>query len=96
MLCDFEVEERITHTEGSTHCIKAMLCNLAMQRKRSSADHIFWQQMYIEMIDACALLDLDIHFMKHQSNSLCTCVISAEILKDALAKKDLTSRWLYM
>ena len=77
-------------TEGSTHCIKAMLAILAMQRKdRKRRPYLLAaRNVHRSMIDACALLDLDIHFMKHQSNSLCTCVISAEILKDALAKED--------
>jgi arginine decarboxylase len=85
-------------TEGSTHCIKAMLAILAMQRKdRKRRPYLLAaRNVHRSMIDACALLDLDIHFMKHQSNSLCTCVISAEILKDALAKEDVLPLAVYV
>lgn len=79
-------------TEGSTHCIKAMLGALCMERGgRERGDGRSWllaaRNIHRSMVDACALLDLDVRFLWGESpGSLCSHVISAEHLEGVLCQ----------
>ncbi|RKI41363.1 amino acid decarboxylase [bacterium D16-51] len=77
-------------TEGSSHCIKAMLAILKMERgKEDGQDKPFLlaaRNVHRSMVDACALLDLGIRFvMPERQESLCSAVISREQLEEAVA-----------
>ena len=77
-------------TEGSSHCIKAMLAILKMEQGKSRQDKPFLlaaRNVHRSMVDACALLDLGIHFiMPEKQESLCSAVISKEFLEKAIAE----------
>lgn len=76
-------------TEGSTHCVKAMLAVLCMERRNRGGGERPWilaaRNVHRSMIDACALLDLDVKFLWGEgSGSLCSHVISGRQLEEAL------------
>lgn len=76
-------------TEGSTQCIKAMLAVLRMEWERGSGKDRPWilaaRNVHRSMIDACAVLDLDVKFLWGEtSEHLCSHVISGEQLERAL------------
>lgn len=93
-------------TEGSSHCIKAMLAALCMERgvwdrkgEDEGRERKGWENegrrpwllaarnVHRSMVDACALLDLDVEFLWGESSeSLCSHVISAEQLEEALGR----------
>lgn len=78
-------------TEGSTHCIKAMLAVLCMERGQCQGGERPWivaaRNVHRSMVDACALLDLDVRFLWGESpGSLCSHVISAGQLEEALCQ----------
>lgn len=77
-------------TEGSTLCVKAMLAILCMEnRKQKGTSYILAaRNVHRSMIDACALLDLDVHFLPvREQTSLCSCVVQEEELEMALRQE---------
>lgn len=81
-------------TCGSTTCIKAMLTILRMESKgkvdSSKRQYILAaRNVHRSMIDACALLDLDVDFIYgKESKNLCSCVVTPEVLEETLQRKD--------
>lgn len=76
-------------TEGSTHCIKAMLAILMMEHRRGQERPYILaaRNVHRSMIDACALLDLDVVFLQQkESSSLCSSVIAATDLNTLLTE----------
>lgn len=78
-------------TEGSTQCIKAMLGVLRMEWEQEKCQERPWilaaRNVHRSMIDACALLDLDVKFLwGENSRHLCSNVISPEQLERALGQ----------
>lgn len=76
-------------TEGSTLCIKAMLAILKMQQGMGQGQNrpfiLAARNVHRSMIDACALLDLDVRFIPvRRQTSLCSCVVEKEDLSRAL------------
>lgn len=81
----------MTHysTEGSTHCIKSMLAILLLEAKERKKEERPWilaaRNIHRSMIDACALLDLDVHFLgERDASHLCSSVVEPEELESAL------------
>lgn len=76
-------------TEGSSHCIKAMLAMLRMEHQGNTGERMFLlaaRNVHRSMIDACALLDLDVEFLwGKQAGGLCSCTVTAEEVKRTLA-----------
>jgi len=72
--------------EGSTLCIKAMLAILKMgQGACSHPPLLAARNVHRSMVDACALLGLDIVFIQPSGQlSLCSCAVSGEDLEQAL------------
>lgn len=74
-------------TEGSTLCIKSMLAILCMESKenREGAYILAARNVHRSMVDACALLNLDIHFLPAGvQGGLCSSVVGREELERAL------------
>lgn len=75
-------------TEGSSHCIRAML-RLATEQWDTAKDGppliLAARNAHKAFITAAALLDLDIAWLWPQQQSLCSCPVSAQQLKQALA-----------
>lgn len=76
-------------TEGSTHCIKSMLAILKMEQGEKKNHErpcvLAARNVHRSMMDACALLDLDICFIPvKEQTSLCSCVVKKEDLTKAL------------
>ena len=78
-------------TEGSSLCIKVMIDALLQRAKRTGR----WQRtmrptilaarnVHRAMIDACALLDVDIIFLRGEDSHLCTAVVSPQRLRQTL------------
>ena len=78
-------------TEGSSLCIKVMIDALLQRAKRTGR----WQRtmrptilaarnVHRAMIDACALLDVDIIFLQGEDSHLCTAVVSPQRLRQTL------------
>ena len=79
-------------TEGSTLCIKAMLAVLKMEHgvlKDGERPYLLAaRNVHRSMMDACALLDFDICFLQEEeSRSICSSVISPQVLEAALHSK---------
>lgn len=73
-------------TEGSSQCIRAML-HLVMQcRKKGSAPLILAaRNAHKAFVYAAALLDIDVQWLwPEESNSVCSCIISADYLEKTL------------
>lgn len=94
----------LTHysTCGSTSCIKAMLAILVMEQKKekkpSERPYILAaRNVHRSMIDACALLDLDVEFIKTQdSQSRCSSVVQASDLQKTLEEKETLPLGVYV
>ncbi|MDD2994313.1 MAG: amino acid decarboxylase [Pygmaiobacter sp.] len=75
-------------TEGSSHCIRAML-RLATEQWDTAKDGppliLAARNAHKAFITAAALLDLDIAWLWPQQQSLCSCPVSAQQLKQAFA-----------
>ncbi len=74
---------------GSTHCIKSMLAVLVMESQAGGGAQrrylLAGRNVHRSMVDACALLDLDLEFVKSlRDGHLCSDVISPEELRAAL------------
>lgn len=77
-------------TEGSTLCIKSMLAILCMEngKSREGAYILAARNVHRSVVDACALLDLDIHFLPAGvQTGLCSCVVGREELERALVRE---------
>lgn len=75
-------------TEGSSHCIKAMLAVLLMERGEMTGKRPYLlaaRNVHRSMVDACALLDLDVEFLGGRAGGLCSCVVSPEEVEQTLA-----------
>lgn len=75
--------------EGSTLCIKAMLAILKMERGSAADTERQWllaaRNVHRSMVDACALLDLDVRFLWEKgSESICSSVVSPDALERTL------------
>ena len=80
-------------TEGSTLCIKAMLAALKMawepEEKRDRPWILAARNIHRSMIDACALVDLDVEFVWGDSpGHLCSHVITGAQLQEALYRRE--------
>lgn len=82
-------------TEGSSHCIKAMLAVLRMEweQERGMAGRRPWilaaRNVHRSMIDACALVDFDVKFLwGEKSGGLCSHIITGEQLERALRDEE--------
>lgn len=78
-------------TEGSTLCVKSMLAILCMERRKSdeSSYILAARNVHRSMIDACALLNLDVHFLPvTEKTSLCSCVVQAKELDTVLRQEE--------
>lgn len=75
-------------TEGSSHCIRAML-RLATEQwdtaKNGPPLILAARNAHKAFITAAALLDLDVAWLWPQQQSLCSCPVSAQQLKQVLA-----------
>lgn len=75
-------------TEGSSHCIRAML-RLATEQWDTAKDGppliLAARNAHKAFITAAALLDLDVAWLWPQQQSLCSCPVSAQQLKQAFA-----------
>ena len=74
-------------TEGSSHCIKAMLAVLKMERGEMGGKRPYIlaaRNVHRSMVDACALLDLDAEFLSGKTEGVCSCVVSPEEVERAL------------
>lgn len=79
-------------TEGSSLCIKAMLEALWQGAGTRSVDTqsvpyiLAARNIHRSMVDACALLDMDIQFLAdRQTSHICTSVITPDALRSALS-----------
>lgn len=88
-------------TEGSSLCIKAMLAVVTMgkgsdrsgQRKRILAA----RNVHRSMIDACALLDLDVEFiLDSESDHLCTSHLKPAVLRENLERAECLPAGVYV
>lgn len=76
-------------TEGSSLCIKAMLAVLKMEHGSLKEGErpllLAARNVHRSVMDACALLDFDIHFLQgRESGSICSSVLTPEVLEEAL------------
>ena len=87
----FDTGHTFYSTEGSSLCIKVMIDALLQRAKRTGR----WQRtmrptilaarnVHRAMIDACALLDVDIIFLRGEDSHLCTAVVSPQRLRQTL------------
>lgn len=87
----FDTGHTFYSTEGSSLCIKVMIDALLQRAKRTGR----WQKtarptilaarnVHRAMIDACALLDVDIIFLQGEDSHLCTAVVSPQRLRQTL------------
>lgn len=79
-------------TEGSTHCIKAMLAVLKMeQQDRQTGERQFLlaaRNVHRSIVDACAILDLDLEFFcGEERQNLCSAAVTPQGLRRVLEKK---------
>ncbi len=76
-------------TEGSSHCIKTMLAVIIDDVKRDNREKrpyiIAARNVHRAMIDACALLDIDVEFiLSEQSGNICENILDASVLDKKL------------
>jgi len=76
-------------TEGSSLCVKAMLAILKMEWGMEKGQErpflLAARNVHRSLIDACALLDFEIHFLPSQKQtSICSVSISTEMLEKAI------------
>lgn len=77
-------------TEGSSQCIRAMLY-LAMQTKKKGEKPLIMsaRNVHKAFLYAAALLDFEVEFLyPENTSSLCSCVITKELLKTALEQSE--------
>ncbi len=73
-------------TEGSSHCIKAMLAILKMEWGGKGRPFLMAaRNVHRSMVDACALLDLDVEFLKGLTGNLCSCKVTPKEVEQALS-----------
>lgn len=86
-------------TEGSTLCIKAMLAALKMEHGNGKERPYILaaRNVHRSMIDACALLDLDVCFLQEkESRSICTSVLLPQDLEAALQQQEQLPLGIYI
>lgn len=86
-------------TEGSTLCIKAMLAALKMEHGNGTKRPYILaaRNVHRSMIDACALLDLDVRFLQEkESRSICTSVLKAQDLEAVLQEQEQPPLGIYV
>lgn len=90
-------------TEGSSQCIKTMLAAalLDWKRKHTWAGHRPWvlaaRNIHRSMVDACALLDMDIRFLScFSAQSICLSQVTAREAEESLASSDSMPVGLYL
>lgn len=75
--------------EGSSQCIKAMLCLAKMKSKNKNFTVLAARNVHKSFIYACGLLDIRVRWLFDESDrfSLCRCNITAEQLDSELKKE---------
>lgn len=75
--------------EGSSQCIKAMLCLAKMKSESKNFTVLASRNVHKAFIYACGLLNIRVRWLfdKNDKFSLCRCNITAEQLDDALKKE---------
>lgn len=86
----FKSGETFYSTEGSSHCIKTMLAVIIDDVKRDNREKrpyiIAARNVHRAMIDACALLDIDVEFiLSEQSGNICENILDASGLDKKLS-----------
>ncbi len=86
----FGTESTLYSTEGSSQCIKAMLY-LSLVNSNTDADNpviLASRNAHKSFIYACALLDIDIVWLKNadDNHSLCSCILSMENVREETEK----------
>lgn len=84
----FETAHTFYSTEGSTLAIKAMLAIATLDaRKEGRMPKILSaRNVHRAFIHACALLDIDVHWLYGKSSHLCDCILSANDVRETLCK----------
>ena len=83
----FDTGRTVYSTEGSSQCIRAMLYLATMKRKPGERPLVVAaRNVHKAFVYAAALLDFDIHWLwpEGDMNSLCSCQISKEMVKENL------------
>lgn len=84
----FETKRTYYSTEGSSQCIKTMLCLAVSEFKRHSDSRpiiLAARNVHKSFIHAAALIDFDVEWIvPSNTNSLCSCLFTAEGLENRL------------
>lgn len=95
----FGAARTLYSTEGSSQCIRAMLCLAAQNAPAGSRPLIFAaRNVHKAFILAAALLDLDVEWLWPETDgrSLCSCPVCADTLAAALAAAPRTPAAVYL
>ena len=94
----FGTARTLYSTEGSSQCIRAMLCLCMTCRAKGTAPVIVAaRNVHKAFVFAAALLGFDIHWLwPEKMTSLCACEISPEALDQALASMDAPPAAVYV
>lgn len=86
----FSVGSTYYSTEGSSLCMKAMLYIAMMHRACQTDKPLIFaaRNSHKAFIYGCALLDIDIYWLRSQEESLCSCRITPDRLQEELAKAE--------
>lgn len=88
----FDVGKTFYSTEGSSQCIKAMLEAVRSYYVKNASDKkqrpliLAARNVHRAMIDACAIIDIDIDFiMPDNSKSICSVMVTPDIVRKKLS-----------
>ncbi len=95
----FGSKQTFYSTEGSSQCIKAMLM-LAVQNRENKNEKplvLAARNVHKAFLSAAALIDFSVEWlMPKKTNSICSCVITPEILKAKLDSLEITPCAVYI
>lgn len=93
----FESGATFFSTEGSSHCIRAMLYLAKVYAKDNGRYVLAGRNAHSSFISACALNDVDVEWLyPSRGESYLSCVVTAEKLENALSSVDKTPICVYV
>ncbi|MBE6007916.1 MAG: aminotransferase class V-fold PLP-dependent enzyme [Lachnospiraceae bacterium] len=86
----FGTAKTVYSTEGSSQCIRAMMYLIALNSKKGRRPVVLAaRNVHKTFVFAAALLDMDVRWLwPEENNSICSCPLSAEMIKEALDECD--------